>query len=608
MKTLFDRRGAIAAASAVVMVVVLGFAGLAIDATRLWMVNARLKTAIDAAALVAARQISLPEAERNAQVQAIYWANFTQNGTVPSYLGATLLDATIVPVAGSTSRIQVNGRANVTTTLFSLISRETLQVADSAIAEREGTGLELAIVLDNTSSMRESAPGFASKLAAAQNAANVMLGILYGSDDIKRNLWVSVVPFARTINIGTANTNFLDTTDMPPGWNVANWSGCVEARRGGEDVTDIGPATAAGRFRPYFWPTTFRQVGWVSTGTRTLTDEIAMHSGNDTEWRSHTGAAAYAGAGRCTTTNAYSEQVTMSLRTPSSSTRQSYTVRFCRGANDWLDLRTMQRRTLSGSTSNANYNPMYSYLIDQTGFTGNGNDPTSAAGPNSLCETTPLRPLTASRATVQAAINAITAPAKSGGTTIVTGMQGAWYTLSPAWRNWWPGAPTSTEHGALPLAYNTRNMNKAVVILTDGENNWQPPYTEGSYTVRDSHIGTNWFNELMYNAYGRRTDYNTNTPGTDIAVASGQSQQEVNAENRLGERFTAICNAMKAQGIRIYVVGFEVSRTSDPTKFRNLLQGCATSSDTYFEASAASELQARFTEIANQLASLRLVE
>ncbi len=40
------RRGAIAAITAVVMIPVIGFAGLAIDLTRIWLLNARLKTAV----------------------------------------------------------------------------------------------------------------------------------------------------------------------------------------------------------------------------------------------------------------------------------------------------------------------------------------------------------------------------------------------------------------------------------------------------------------------------------------------------------------------------------------------------------------------------------
>jgi hypothetical protein len=158
---------------------------------------------------------------------------------------------------------------------------------------------------------------------------------------------------------------------------------------------------------------------------------------------------------------------------------------------------------------------------------------------------------------------------------------------------------------SLRVAYNTRNMAKIAVILTDGDNNWQPPYQYNSMTVRDSVRGTNWFNELMYNAYGRRTDYNTNTTGTDIAAATSTTQQQANADARLDERFAAVCTAMKAQGITIYVVGLEVTQGS---AIDTMLAACASNSRTYIRAQTAQDVPNAFREIANQLASLRLVE
>lgn len=594
------RRGAVAAMTAVVLFPVLGFAGLAVDLTRLWLVSARLKTAVDAASLMAAR--TMTSATRDADTTSLFWANYNSNGRSMNYLGATVTQPTITQV--SATQIRVTATASVGKTLFGIVNRSPTLLTETTLAEREGTGLEIALVIDHTSSMNASAPGYATKLAAAQEAARTMLGILYGTDDTKRNLWVSVVPFARTINIGTANTAMLDTTNMPAGWNSANWSGCVEARRNGEDITDIGPQTLQGRLRPYYWPSTYRQVGWFDNS---LPSSVAQLAVNDAAWRTLTGAAAYDGESRCSSGNAY-PAVSVTLRTSAfNNNTQTYNVRFCRGANDWRLPNGTLNTNLSTNTGNSNYNPMYDSLRD-SGLSGPGMLPTSAAGPNMLCAVSPILPLTASRATITTAVNGIAAPPRSGGTTIVTGMQGAWYTLSPNWQNSWNGISSGGSMGTLPLAYNTRNMIKAVVLLTDGENNWQPSYQYNSQTVRDSVAGASWYTELMYNAYGRRTDYNNNTPGTDIAAANSSSQQELNAEARLEERFAAICTAMKAQGIRIYTVGFEVANTSNPTRFRSLLQACATSTAQYIEAPTAASLNAAFTEVANQLSSLRLVE
>ena len=87
MNVRLDRRGAIAAISAIVMVPVIGFAGLAVDLTRIWLLSARLKTSVDAASLVAARTLrtttvnNVPTTTTDeAATRALFWTNFHQNG------------------------------------------------------------------------------------------------------------------------------------------------------------------------------------------------------------------------------------------------------------------------------------------------------------------------------------------------------------------------------------------------------------------------------------------------------------------------------------------------------------------------------------------------
>lgn len=586
MRMLPDRRGAIAAISAVVMVPIIGFAGMAVDLTRIWLLNARLKTAVDAASLVAAR--TMTSATRDADTRALFWANFNQNGWSRTYLGSTMANTQPVIQQVGDTRIRVTATANIGTTLFGLINRSDTLVQETTLAEREGTGLELAIVLDQTSSMRASAPGFTSKLAAAQAAVGTLLDTLYGTSDTKRNLWVSVVPFARTVNVGSGNANFLNTTAMPAGWNSANWSGCVEARDGGQDITDISPATAAGQFRPYYYDSTYRRVGWVGN---TLTNATALANGG------------YAGANACTASNAYTA---VTVRYGST----NYNVQYCRGDNDWTNVYGLSTNSGSGTAYNPEYATLVGYGLSGLGVpVASGTIPplvnasaVAAAGPNRMCAQNAILPLTASRATIQAAVNAITAPVRSGGTTVVAGMQGGWYTLSPNWQSWWPNSASGGTLGTLPLAYNTRNMNKAVVILTDGDNNWQGFYASG---VRGSPSGT----ELMYNAYGRVADWNSNFPTATISPVS-----QTNADTRLDGRTAAICAAMKGttstnpadHRIRVYVIGFEVATSAQ----RTMLQTCAsgTGAPYYFEAPSAASLQNAFSQIADSLSSLRLVE
>jgi Flp pilus assembly protein TadG len=550
-----DNKGSTAALTAALATTIIGLTGVAVDSTRIWLVESRLKTAVDAAALAAARRLN--DATRDSEATAVFWGHFTQANGARTFLGATITAPTITPDATNTARIRVSASATVPMTLMGVLTNSAVTRTESATVERAGMGLELAIVIDQTSSMRDAAGGgLGTKLDAAKAAAQTLLNVLYAGQERQQNLWVSVVPFARTINIGTGNTHMLNTTNpaMPAGWSLAGWSGCVEARLNGHDTTDAAPTTDATRFRPYFWPTTFRQVGQVG-GSSGIT-------------------------ARCTTANAY----------PGSVTAQ----RFCHGDNDW---------TVNGvgpSQTDLNGNYMYSFLR------GLGMTHAEAQGPNLLCAQTPIQPLTANRTAVNAAIAAITAPVRSGGTTTAVGLQGAWYTLSPNWQGLWQnpnaGIPNTPN---LPLPYNTPNMRKVAIILTDGDNNWQAAYGENSATcgssnrsVCSSATGT----ELIYNAYGRvatgTNSYNARFPTATISPVS-----QTNADNRLDARFSATCTAMKNAGIIIYVIGFEVASAQ-----RTLLRNCATSANHYLESPTAATLSSVFQQVGNQLAGLRVTD
>jgi Flp pilus assembly protein TadG len=554
-KANMDKRGATAVVTALGMLALVGFAGLAVDTARAWLVEDRLKTAMDAAALVAARHMS--DANRNAEATAVFWAQFSQGGGSHSYLGATVAGPSFTPDANDSSKIRIDASATIPTTLFSVISKQTVAFSDFSVAQRAGTGLEVALVLDQTASMNDKYNG-QTKLALAKAAVQTLLGILYGSQDTQPNLWVSVVPFARTINIGTdtRQRNWLDTTNMPPGWDVAKWSGCIEALRSGTDLSEASPL--ASRFRPYFWPSTYKLVGTAT--------------------------------GRCTANNAY----------PSING-----TRYCHGDNDW--------DTGSGGPAQAdlNNNSMYNYLHATNGMTDS-----QSHGPNILCALTPIQPLTASRTTVQNAVNAIQAPAKSGGTTVAAGLQGAWYTLSPSWQGVWqdpnaavPNTPT------LPLPYNTPHMKKVVVILTDGDNNWQPAYGSSCGSSNGGVCSSASGSELLYDAYGRVANkFNTSSAAYNSAFPAAPISpvDQTHADPALGTRFTAVCNAMKSVGIVVYVIGFEVGTNIEGPEtasgIRSSLQTCASSPSDYMESPTAANLQSAFTQVANQLASLRLAQ
>src|SRR4051812_47217224 len=111
-----------------------------------------------------------------------------------------------------------------------------------------------------------------------------------------------------------------------------------------------------------------------------------------------------------------------------------------------------------------------------------------------------------------------------------------WRMLSPSWRNLW-GGTMNTD--ALPLDYNTPLMNKAVILMTDGDN-----------TIDSSSKG----------AYGYLSDNRLGTTNSATAVTT------------LNTRTTTICTNMKSHGILIYTIALGTSFNAASLA---MLQSCA---------------------------------
>ena len=187
----------------------------------------------------------------------------------------------------------------------------------------------------------------------------------------------------------------------------------------------------------------------------------------------------------------------------------------------------------------------------------------SVDGPNAWCDLQPVIRLTATTSTVKTAIDGMVA---SGETNVPMGLMWGWHTLSP-------NAPFGD--GA---AYSTANLRKIIVLMTDGDNTMVTPSgwsNNGSYY---GGLGYIWQGLLGI------------TSGSDATRTS-----------KMNDRFTALCAAVKARNITIYTVGVGVSANS-----KTLLQGCASSTDKYYDVTQASDLTAAFNSIAGSIASLRI--
>ena len=269
-----NSRGSVAMMTAICMIVLIGFAGLAIDLERLWALKSRLQTSLDAAALLAAREITSSTMQTDAT--ALFWANFLPGyggtGSQPAGIFGSTSATLSFAVSSDNSTVTITATALLPLTPFIRILPGipvTLPVSDQASATPGASGLEVALVLDNTGSMAQTDGSTnGTKLQALQAAIADLMNILYGpSNDTVANLWVSVVPFVTTINVGNGTMQQGWLSSMPTaaqykdgGSTQYSWAGCVQGRwTNNDDESDAPPSTKA--FVPYFADDTYNQYG-----------------------------------------------------------------------------------------------------------------------------------------------------------------------------------------------------------------------------------------------------------------------------------------------------------------------------------------------------------
>lgn len=592
---LADRRANIALVTGLLMVPLVGFVAVAVDGMRAWLVYSRMTAALDAAALSGARNINIATNTRNNEVSSMFWANMGVRGQGwsaasgltqdwRSFLDAQIRLETVAAVDERT--FEVTARATLPTTFAQIFDINDFTMRASARARRAELGLELALVLDVTGSMdtgncapsnRTAAdcgvtaiPRAPNQVISARNsnmdllrvASADLVNILFGNAETVPNLYVSLVPYSATVNVGPTRTSWLTAAargTLAADYSPTTWRGCVEARSGytgtpaDGDRVDYTPTEAP--FRPYLFQSTL--------GVYTLT-------GN---------------------------------RVP--------------GDNDWA--RRLWNATTIGTDA-----------ITEDWQTYRGN---YQVGPNVGCPMTPLLPLTSSKTRVLDTIQSLR-PSFRGGTMSNIGLQAGWFTISPRWRSTWSlGPPPDQQAQSLPLDYNTPNMRKAIVVMTDGANNWfDAPHGFPGACSEGANASSFPTAAAGFAAPGPSMPIRPvacPSSATNVVVANGGPPISGNAdytgygrlsERRLGaaidtnaratteinNRFTALCTAIKATGTIIYTVVLDTagSLTGTQTTYAN----CASSPANYFLVRQPDQLRPAFQQIGNQLANLRLLQ
>jgi Flp pilus assembly protein TadG len=273
--------GNIAVIFAIALVPLLGFVGAAVDYTRANAARSSMQAALDSTALMVSKDLSqgiITTSDIATKAQSYFTALYTNKDAKSVSVSATYSAAS----SSAGSYVQVDGSGAVTTDFLKVAGFPTLNFNTSSTATWGSVRMRVAMALDNTGSMADD-----GKMPAMQTAAKALVDQLSGLAKSAGDIYISIIPFAKDVNVGASNYNqsWVDFTD----WDVdpatdsfgtcsqankttrsscqqsnktwtpdhSKWTGCVTDRDQNYDTLNTAPTSSATRFPAeeygFFW-------------------------------------------------------------------------------------------------------------------------------------------------------------------------------------------------------------------------------------------------------------------------------------------------------------------------------------------------------------------
>ena len=514
-----DESGVTAVIFGIIFSVLMMSVALAIDYTLAVTEKLREQAALDAATLAAADQLGKEDEQTKGETVAR--AFFQEN--LPSSSTAKI---DRINFDSENGQVDADAGMSMATKILKLFGYNEIEIGvTSSVSKGDGT-VEVAMVLDNSGSM--SGSYIADLKTAAQDLANIVLDSDGSSSD---KVQIGLVPFAASVNVGPANANaaWIDAGAQSSlhseNFDQAksrftlfsnlgqSWAGCVEARPYPYDVNDTASDASSPEtlFVPMFAPDEPDNVNASNAGYANYSNNYLSDFGGSCPTPTYT----------CTRWNSKTGE--------------------CRNWKvDPIPVTEAQARTCK-----------------YDGATVSG-----GSGPNYMCTTTPVQPLTSTAATITDAILALGA---NGYTNIAEGVAWGWRVLSP-------GVPFVEGR-----PYTDEENKKILIVMTDGQN---------VYSAKSDH------NLSRYGARGYASKGRLGTTYTGTGY-----------RNEIDGKTLSTCTAAKSEGVIVYTVAFRLESDANTTA---LLKSCATSKDHFFPASNGDALIQSFQNIGREITDLRV--
>lgn len=264
-----EESGTVAIIFALSLMPLVILAGAAIDYSRLTSDRIQLQDALDAAALAAVNRIA-------------YQTDDEVRTLVRSYVAANMPAGTtstvnLISIGRNPSTIKIWANGTTDTTFMKLATIDNIDYKAKSEAVSSDKAIEVAMVLDNSGSMR------GSRLSGLKEAAKSLVTILEDNQQNSEDLKIALVPFNHLVRVSKSykNASWLDqdsrsslhtNSQSPDSYKRlpinsnrfelfetlknTEWEGCVEARKHPYDIKDTAPDNNFGDsfFLPYFFP------------------------------------------------------------------------------------------------------------------------------------------------------------------------------------------------------------------------------------------------------------------------------------------------------------------------------------------------------------------
>ncbi len=541
-----QRRGSVAPIFALAIIPVIGLVGAAIDYGRANSIRAGMQSAIDATALAMAKLApTLTPSQLQQQATAYFQALFIY----PDAKNSTIV---VTYTASGGSQLTIVTTAAMDTYFMKVMGFPTLNIGSSTTVKWGSSRLRVALVLDTTGSMADS-----GKMPALQTATNALLTQLKGAVTTNGDVYVSIIPFSKNVNVGAANysATWIDWT----GWEAepaftkpANWSslgpgstcpftstnngfGCTISPVNNATTTTTIPSS--GTYAGYICPD-------VDSG-RTAPTQIGIY---------------YNGC--------YSSVATTTTAT---NTVSSGTFASCNGYSNCTCTGSGFSKVCKQTTTTTGAPYTHTWVINaHSTWNGCVTDRGTASSPNGDYDRLVTAPSTSIIATLfPAEQNSYCSPS-------ILGLSYTWTTMTTLVNSLYPLGATNQPIGlvwgwqslvgggplTMPAMDPNYTYNNVIVLLSDGLNTLDRWYGNGSTT----------------NTSVDQRMYETSTLGT--------------------------CANVKAAGVTIYTI--QVNTGGDPTS--TLLQNCASSASKFWMVTTASGIGTVFTQIGTALSQLRIAQ